>query len=169
MTMVSVTALFCPPHALELWTQGSGRSHSQSKHLSVLLLPVPGLQHFYISPPWKTTEMEVSELHHSGCRSHGGTIISISGALLLGKRFPEIKRVTLIYHFILTIHITIISLVYINSLERFAIIYTGQGIFNSPYFLEAFSKLIYYEKNTKRHRQKNKKIFLNMSVFRKII
>lgn len=157
MMMVSVTALFCPPHALELWTQGSGRSHSQSKHLSVLLLSAPGLQFLYISPPWKSTEMEVSELHHSGCRSHGGTAISIYATLLLGKRFPETKRVKLIYHFILTYHIIIISWIYINSLERFAIIYTGQCIFNRPYFLEAFSKLLYCEKNTKRHRQKTRR------------
>jgi len=64
--------------------------------------------------------MEVSELHHSGCRSHGLTTVSISG-----KRFPETKIATLIYHFILTYYITIISLICIKSLERFAIIYSG--------------------------------------------
>lgn len=64
----------------------------------------------------------------------------------MGKVFPETKIVTLLYHFILTCHITMICLKYIKYVERFPSIYRRQWIFNSPYFLEDFSELIRYEK-----------------------
>lgn len=61
-----------------------------------------------------------------------------------------------------------ICLKYINYVERFPSIYRRQWIFNSPYFLEDFSELIRYEKDARRQTYK-KKVFLNISVFRKII
>lgn len=88
---MSVATQSCPPHTLELWTQDSGRSHGQSKHVSVLLLPALGLWYSHISPTWMNTEVEIPELHHSWCKSHWLTKISPSGALLLGKVFPETK------------------------------------------------------------------------------
>lgn len=129
---MSVTTLSCPPLALELWTQDSGRSHSQSKHVSVL--PLPALEPWYshVSLPWMSTELEIPELHHSWCKSHWLTKISLSGMFLLGKVFPETKiSYTDIYYLILTCHVTVIYLKYIIHLERFASNYTGLWISSS--------------------------------------
>ena len=129
---MSVTSLSCLPYALERWTQGSDRSHGQSKHVSALPLPALGPWYSYIYLPWLSTEVEIPELHHGWCKCHLRTKTPPSGVFLSGKIFPETKiSYTDLYYLIFTCHITVIYLKYINYLRRFASSYTGLRIFSS--------------------------------------